>query len=104
MDVCVLSTFTEGISNSILEYMALGKPVVATTGGGTLEIVDDNKTGFLIGPVDPIEFSEKIELLLNNDTLRTAMGEAGKNRVHANFSIDRMVQQFVLNYEKLTSH
>jgi glycosyltransferase involved in cell wall biosynthesis len=45
MDVCVLATFTEGISNSILEYMACGKPVIATMGGGTNEIVVDNYSG-----------------------------------------------------------
>jgi len=39
MDIGILATFTEGISNSIVEYMALGKPVVATSGGGTNEIV-----------------------------------------------------------------
>ena len=53
MDICLLSTFTEGISNSIMEYMALGKPVIATDGGGTKEIVDDGETGFLIGQSDP---------------------------------------------------
>ena len=46
MDVCVLATFTEGISNSILEYMALGKPVIATSGGGTNELIDIKKPGF----------------------------------------------------------
>ena len=53
MDICVLATFTEGISNSILEYMALSKPVIATLGGGTSEIVKDAKTGFLILPSNP---------------------------------------------------
>jgi len=53
LDICVLSTFTEGISNSILEYMALGKPVVATIGGGTNEIVQDQITGFLISQSNP---------------------------------------------------
>ena len=58
MDICVLSTFTEGISNSILEYMALEKPVIATAGGGTNEIVIDNKTGFLIKQSNPEELAE----------------------------------------------
>jgi len=65
-DICVLSTFTEGISNSILEYMALGKPVIATSGGGTNEIVQDQLTGFLISQSNPIELAEKVEILTRN--------------------------------------
>ena len=84
MDICVLATFTEGISNSILEYMALGKPVVATSGGGTNEIVLDNKTGFLIKPSDPDELAKKLEILLNDSDLRTKMGLAGKERILMN--------------------
>jgi glycosyltransferase involved in cell wall biosynthesis len=104
MDVCVLATFTEGISNSILEYMALGKPVIATWGGGTNEIVEDQKTGFLVSPINPTELSEKIELLLNDEELRMRMGKAGKLRVHNNFSIDKMVDEFVINYQRIIVH
>ncbi|MBE0655550.1 MAG: glycosyltransferase, partial [Bacteroidales bacterium] len=53
MDIGVLATFTEGISNSILEYMGLGKPVIATEGRGTSEIVQDGLTGFLVQPENP---------------------------------------------------
>ena len=51
IDICVLATFTEGISNSIMEYMALGKPVIASAGGGTNEILEDKKTGFLLSNI-----------------------------------------------------
>jgi glycosyltransferase involved in cell wall biosynthesis len=101
MDVCVLSTFTEGISNSILEYMALAKPVVATDGGGTGEIVKDGETGFLVDPEKPEELAEKIELLLNNKGLREKMGEAGQQRVKDIFSIDNMVEKYIFHYRKL---
>ena len=103
MDICVLATFTEGISNSILEYMALGKPVVATAGGGTNELVVDEKTGFLVSPMNPVELAQKMELLLNNNQLRMDMGIAGRQRVHDHFSIDRMVDEFIFNYKKLYS-
>lgn len=99
MDVCVLSTFTEGISNSILEYMALGKPVVATSGGGTNEIVKDNQTGFLISASNPVELAEKTELLLNDIDLRKIMGLAGKNVVVNDFSIDTMVNKYISIYK-----
>jgi glycosyltransferase involved in cell wall biosynthesis len=101
MDVCVLATFTEGISNSILEYMAMGKPVVATDGGGTCELVKDKVTGFLVSPQKPVELAEKIEILLNNDDMMIKMGIAGKQRVQNDFSIDSMIAKYVFQYEKL---
>ena len=102
MDICILSTFTEGISNSILEYMALGKPVIATRGGGTSEIVIDNKTGFLISPSNPEELTDKIEKLLNNIDLREQMGMAGKERVKKIFSSEIMVSKYVDFYKTIT--
>jgi glycosyltransferase involved in cell wall biosynthesis/peptidoglycan/xylan/chitin deacetylase (PgdA/CDA1 family) len=101
LDICVLSTFTEGISNSILEYMALGKPVIATSGGGTNEIVVDNKTGFLINRSNPEELADKIEILLFDSELRAKMGEAGKERINNFFTIDEMVKNYIILYNNL---
>ena len=98
MDICVLSTFTEGISNSILEYMALAKPVVASSGGGTNEIVEDNKTGFLVKQSDPVELVSKIEVLLNDTDLRQKMGLAGQERIRTVFSIDHMSNEYISLY------
>ena len=94
MDIGVLSTFTEGVSNSILEYMALEKPVVATFGGGTNEIVMDNETGFLINPSNPEELANKLGILLNNADLRNSMGLEGKRRVISEFSVEQMVRKY----------
>lgn len=104
MDVCILSTFTEGISNSILEYMALGKPVIATMGGGTDEIVTDKRTGFLINPSSPYELADKIELLLNDPILCKEMGSAGGERIKNEFSIDQMVKKHLDLYTELMSN
>lgn len=101
MDICVLSTYSEGISNSILEYMALGKPVIASLGGGTNEIVEDTETGFLIRQSDPDQLAEKIEILLNNAELRTKMGLIGQERVKETFSIDCMVSKYIFFYERI---
>lgn len=100
MDICVLSTYTEGISNSILEYMALQKPVIATSGGGTNEIVVDNETGFLINPSSPNELAARMKILLNDGGLCKTMGEAGKKRVNELFSIDKMLIQYIDLYKK----
>lgn len=103
LDITALATFTEGISNSILESMALGKAVVSTSCDGTKELVEDKKTGFLVSPSDPVEMAEKMEILLNDDSLRISMGNLGKQRVLTHFSIDKMVNDFIANYKKQIS-
>lgn len=101
MDICVLSTFTEGISNSILEYMALAKPVVATDGGGTNEIVENMKTGFLVKVSDPEDLSGKINMLLQDETLRMSMGANGKKRIQEAFSMEKMLNEYISLYNKI---
>lgn len=101
MNIGVLSTFTEGISNSILEYMALSKPVIATSGGGTNEIVIDEETGYLIGKSDPQELAGKIEMLLNDQALIMKLGEAGKARIESLFTIEKMAGTYIAFYNKL---
>ena len=65
-DIGVLATHGEGISNSIMEYMALGKPVVASEGGGTCELVQDGITGFLVPRRDPQALAARISQLLDD--------------------------------------
>lgn len=101
MDICVLSTFHEGISNAIMEYMAASKPVVATDGGGTRELVIDGETGYLIPSLNPQVLAEKILKLLSNSHLRSTMGKAGKERIIDQFSIERMVGSYLQLYNKL---
>ncbi|HSF18515.1 MAG TPA: glycosyltransferase [Vicinamibacteria bacterium] len=91
----------EGISNSIMEYMALGKPVVATRGGGTAEIVDDGKTGFVVEPRNVEAIAERIELLLDDPELADSMGVAGKERLFNNFGLTKMMESFVELYEEI---
>jgi len=99
MDICVLITFTEGISNSIMEYMALGKPVIATDGGGTKEIVEDNDTGFLINTSDYEGLAKRINQLLEDQDLRLKMGKAGEKRISERFSINEMAGKYMDIYK-----
>jgi len=101
MDVAVLSTYTEGISNFILESMAIEKPVIATSGGGTNEILLDNETGFLVDHVNPEQMAEKMEILINDPDLCAKMGKAGLERVKNGFAINQMIDQFVSLYNKV---
>jgi glycosyltransferase involved in cell wall biosynthesis len=104
-DIGVLLTNTrnhlEGISNTIMEYMASAKPVIATTGGGTNEIVINYKTGFLIAPFSVDELAEKIECLLNNDNLRKEMGEKGRQQIKGNFNFDKMILSTIKIYNEV---
>jgi glycosyltransferase involved in cell wall biosynthesis len=102
LDICVLATFTEGISNSILEYMALQKPVIATLGGGTKEIVDESETGFLVTVSDAHALADKIDQLLNDAELRKKMGEKGQKKVREVFSIEEMIDKYVSVYRNLS--
>ncbi len=93
----------EGISNSIMEYMLFEKPVVATDGGGTPEIVKDGENGFLVPPKSPQVLAEKIKYLLNNPQRAREMGIAGKLLVEGSFSLQKMEHEYLDLYQKLIS-
>jgi len=91
----------EGISNSIIEYMALGKPVITTDiFGGSSEIISEGETGYCMDR-DPEKITAKINSLLNNESLRISMGQKGKEHIKSNFSIDKMGKQHEIVYREL---
>lgn len=100
-DVFVLSSVTEGISLTLLEAMAAGKTVVATNVGGNPEVVEDGVTGFLVPPQNPEKLAETINNLLKNRGLSQKMGEAGRNHIKENFTLERMVKEYETLYERL---
>lgn len=93
----------EGVSNSIIEYMSLSKPVIATEGGGTNEVIEDGKNGFLIRNKDVNTLVEKILLLYQNKNLSEEMGKKAIDTIHKKFMLDRMTKEFIAVYngEKL---
>jgi glycosyltransferase involved in cell wall biosynthesis len=98
IDVYVLPSLEESLPLSILEAMASGRPVVATSVGGIPECVVDGVTGRLVVPGKPEPLAAAIVDLLRNPTLRDAFGEAGRQRVTERFStrsqVDRIEQIF----------
>jgi len=103
--VGVLSTNTsvhgEGISNSIMEYMALAKPVVATKCGGNNELVNDGETGYLVNPGDSNELASVIMHLLDNPIISERFGKAGRKKLQKEFSLEKMTQAYIDVYKFL---
>lgn len=93
-DIVTLSTFGEGISNSILEGMAVSKPIVATEGGGTPEIVEHGVSGFITKMEDIKDYSNRIIELLDNEQLRKLMGSRGFAIVNEKFNMEQMLSGF----------
>ena len=89
--VSVLPSLSEGLSNVVLESMAAGVPVVATRVGGSPEVVDDGRTGFLIPPRDPAALADAICEVLERPGLAASLGAAGRRRAAEQFSNERMV-------------
>lgn len=98
-DVAALTSETEGCSNSVLEAMAVGKPVVATDVGGNRELIDNGETGFLVPFGDPKALSEAIIRLLRDPVLARMIGERAKERTIHRFSLENMVNQYESLYE-----
>jgi glycosyltransferase involved in cell wall biosynthesis len=91
MDIYVLPSLSEGVPRSIVEAMALGKPVVSTKVGGIPEIVLDGETGFIVPPRDPNGLADGIITLAKDDQLRARFGDKGQKTVIANYSIERNI-------------
>jgi glycosyltransferase involved in cell wall biosynthesis len=101
MDVFVLSSDREGMSNALLEAMAAGLPVVATAVGGNPDVVEDGVTGFLVPPRDPVAMAEALSTLMHDPQLRLRMGLSGRKRVLQHFDAEQVAQQTQTLYERL---
>jgi L-malate glycosyltransferase len=100
-DVCVLSSRAEGFSNSIIEYMAAARAVVATNVGGAAEAVVEGETGYLVESGDYITMAKRIVSLLQNPATARAMGQRGKQRVEQNFSCRALLHKTEILYQQL---
>jgi glycosyltransferase involved in cell wall biosynthesis len=94
-------TAAEGISNSLMEIMAAGKPVIATNAGGTPELVSDGKSGFLVPSFDHEIIVQKILFLIDSEKERLEMGKRGREIIREKFSIPKMTCSYIDTYTEL---
>ncbi|CAN5160594.1 glycosyltransferase [soil metagenome] len=99
MDIFVLPSFSEGMSNTLLEAMASGMPCVASEVGGNPEVVTHAKEGFLFASGDQPALTDKLRQLCENPALRRTMAEAGRARIASEFSIQAMIARYENLYE-----
>jgi sugar transferase (PEP-CTERM/EpsH1 system associated) len=99
LDLFVLPSLREGISNTILEAMASGLPVVATRVGGNPELVVEAETGMLVPASDPVAMAEAIQSYLNDPAKLERHGQAGRKRAETHFSIETMVNRYLDVYD-----
>ena len=97
LDVFVLPSIAEGISNTILEAMATGLPVVATRVGGNPELVDE-RTGMLVPSSDPDAMAEALTSYCDDSQKTACHGKAARRRVEDEFSLTRMVSEYARVY------
>ncbi len=108
MNICDLGVLTtninfhgEGISNALMEFMSLGKPVITTNFGGSPELVTENETGYLIDPFNSSQLSERIIHLINDANERQRIGNNARQTIEGKFSQEKMNQSFRQEYENV---
>ncbi len=102
-DVFSLSSRVEGISNTILEAMATGLPVVATRVGGNAELIEQGVTGALVPSASPEALAEALATYVDDPEIRRAHGRAARARAERDFAMGSMVSRYIEVYDDLFS-
>lgn len=102
LDIVALTSLNEGVPIALLEAGAAGKPIVSTNVGSVNEIISDGKNGFIISSRNPEEFSQKLQLLIDDGTLREKMGNEGRQIINTHYqkevelaSVDRLYNELL---------
>lgn len=101
LDCFVLPSLAEGVSNTILEAMASGLPVIATDVGGNSELVDTGRSGVLVSAGDVEAMAQKIVSYANDHAMARSAGQEGRAAVERQYSMAAMVQQYQGLYDHL---
>lgn len=92
-DLFVLASLFEGMPNVVMEAMAMGKPVIATDVNGARELMQDGRTGLIVPPKDPEALARAIASIIDDPLQLESFGRAGKERVAAHFTMQRMADR-----------
>jgi glycosyltransferase involved in cell wall biosynthesis len=101
VDIAVLTSHAEGMSNAVLEYMAAGRAIVATAVGANVQLLEDGVHGLLVPARDPATLARAIDRLLRDPALGARLGAAARQRVRERYSLPAMVARFENFYERL---
>jgi glycosyltransferase involved in cell wall biosynthesis len=103
LDVAVLCSHAEGMSNALLEYMGAGRAIVATTVGAATALIEDGTHGLLVPPGDAERLAKAIGRLLDDRPLARRLGAAARRRAVERYSREAMVRRFEDFYEQLVA-
>ena len=94
----------EGISNSLMEFMALGVPVIASNNGGNSELIENEISGIILSSNTPELLASTIINLLENTDSITKIGKEAQKRIQNKFLLDKMINSFIGIYQKIVKH
>ena len=103
MDVFVLPSYSEGLPIVALEAMAMEKPVILTNVGGSVNLVEHDENGFLISPGDREALTRRIIELIEDESLRTKMGQLNRRIVKEKYDLQKMVKQWEALFRRVIS-
>jgi len=101
VDIAVLASHSEGMSNSLIEYLAAARPVVATDVGGAREVLEQGRFGLLVPPREPGQLAEAIDTIVNQYEVHAVRAEEGRDHVAARYGTQQMARQFTQFYHSL---
>jgi N,N'-diacetylbacillosaminyl-diphospho-undecaprenol alpha-1,3-N-acetylgalactosaminyltransferase len=99
-DIYVLPSYREGLPATLMEAASMSKPIVTTDTIGCREVVEDGYNGFLVPIRDSLSLSNKIESLIENESLRKKMGANGRKKVLKEFDINIVLSQYLEYYNR----
>jgi glycosyltransferase involved in cell wall biosynthesis len=101
MDAFALTSDSEGMPLAVLEAWAARRPVAASRVGGVPEVVTDGRDGLLFAPGDEAALAAALSLLLADRDRARGLGEAGRRKVEASYSLRRMAETYQDHYREL---
>ncbi|NJO16431.1 MAG: glycosyltransferase [Thioploca sp.] len=103
MDIYVQASLFEGMSNTVMEAMAMGIPVIATSVDGTIQLIEEGKTGWLVEPKNSTMLAEKISYVLKHPNQAKGVGIAAAKKMAQDFSIEKMGESYDTLFRELVS-